>query len=752
MVNISIKTERRKAVLEPIGIAMLISSGIIFIATLFFEDFFFIDDAQNAFLPFYKEMGRILVSGHLPILTTNTFIGSNILVDMVQSPFSPQTILTALLTTQVESFQVAANFLAWLNITLAMLGAYWLGRLLLMRPSYALLLGFIVATNPVFLYIYSASWWNFASAFAWFTISFSALLQFRSNQRAWAFLISVLSLCFLFASAGTHMQFAYIVSFCVLLVLEGYQNRNFNRLINVALIAVCASMISAIPIMLEYVLNSSIIERANGFSNQGNFLVPPWGFILNAFNPFYATYMNVFGGYQFTPIPLAYIGIIAILLFFINNKSVELSFNYKLICSLAIILLILVFSSSHFGPLRWPFRYLPIWSMMVSAIVIFNIEKSIFHFSRKQMYRFGGLIFAVTWIQLFSSESFVFKWKNIGFALLFLILCIGLVKYFIKYKDNPQKRIRLLWLVSVIAWVGMLVQTHSIGDVGLLYNPRLKAGISGIPSNMPSNYVLGLTPNIPSKSSNFDVTDLGSGQFLLYGQKDMRSINGYTPVDHVGIRELLPYPSAQAFFSPYESLKNISQPSTVNPDIFDYQIMNIGYISAWKKDVTPEISTFLTRAGLQSEPFSKNKVLIKPKKIRNVEGSLTYQTIKGSVKFDREDGMMHEWFDVKKVNVDRTLIFSRVYWLGYHVLIDGKEYPVSSYKEALVKVTIPAKVSGKMHLYYEPISWKYSKWTLLFGIVLLGIVFFRLKLSNSSHSADNLDKENNLKFGRHFES
>ena len=446
---------------------MLISFCIVFTSVLFFEDFFFIDDAQNAFLPFYKEIGRIWLSGHLPLLTTNTFLGSNILVDMMHSPFSPQTILTGLLTNHVVSFRVAANFLAWFNITLVIVGVYWLGRILTIRASYAFLLGFIVATNPVFLYVYTASWWNFASAFAWFIVSFAALLQFHLKQGAWDFVIAVLFLCFLFATAGTHMQIAYIISFSLMFVLEVYHNRSFKRFMNIAFIAVCAGLISVIPLMSEYALNSSIIVRASAFSNAGNFAVPSWGNIINAFNPFYATYMNAFGGYSFIPFSMAYVGIISILLLFSDNKSLQFSFNYELIFSLVIILILFVFSSSHFGPMRWPFRYLPVWSMMVSTIVMYHLEKAVFNFSRAQIYRFGCLVFGAAWIQLFSSEYFVFKWKNIGFALLFLFLCIGLVKYFFRFKDHPKKRIQLLWLVTVIAWVGMMAKTHSLGEGGL---------------------------------------------------------------------------------------------------------------------------------------------------------------------------------------------------------------------------------------------------------------------------------------------
>ncbi len=717
------------------GSAMFISMGIVLIATTFFKDFFFIDDAQNAFLPFYKEIGRIILSGHPPVLTTSTFLGTNILVDMVHSPFSPQTIITGLLATHVESFRLAANFLAWFNITLVILGAYWLGRVLTIRPSYALLLGFIVATNPVFLYVYSASWWNFASAFAWFTVSFAALLQFRINQSAWIFLIAVLSLCFLFASAGTHMQFVYIVGFCLVLVFDGYQYRSFYRIMYFTFIAVCAGFISAIPLISEFFLNSNMIERTSDFNNAGNFLVPSWGSLFNAFNPFYSTYIHWFSGYRFIPISLGYVGIISIILYFSDNTKKQNTACYKIVFSIAVLMLVLVFSSSQFGPMRWPFRYLPVWSMMVSSLIVFHIEKSTFHFSREKLCHFGGLVFAASLIQLFSSDNSVFSEKSILFVLLFIFLCIGFVKFFLKYSGKPKNRIRVLWLVTIFAWIGMLTQTQSLGKKGIMpYNPNLTGEISGLLSEPPSSYVLGLTPNIPDKP--LDVADLGSAQFFLYRGKEFKAVNGYTPAGHIGIRKLLPYFSAHGHFVPYETLKNISLPSELRPDLFNYQLLNIGYISAWKNDITPEIYTLLTRAGLQIEPYPVgDRVLISPKKLREVEGSLTYQSISGSVKFDYEDGMTNEWFKVETSSVERVLIFSRVYWPGYHALINGKEYRVSSYKNTLVKVIIPPDVSGQMHLYYEPVSWQYSKWLIIVGVVLCGIVSTRLTSIGSEKNA-----------------
>jgi hypothetical protein len=273
----------------------------------------------------------------------------------------------------------------------------------------------------------------------------------------------------------------------------------------------------------------------------------------------------------------------------------------------------------------------------------------------------------------------------------------------------------------------MLAQSPTLAKKGYIpYNPNITAQALNIPATHLPYYVLGLTPNM--QGNKLDITDIGSAQLLLFGKNTLKAINGYTPVGHNGMRELLPYPSVHGLYKPYESLKNISQPSSVDPVIFDYQLMNIGYISAWKVDITPEISSLLSQAGLQIEPYRlEDRVLIKPKELRPVEGSLTYQSIEGLVKFSHKDGMMHEWFDIRNSTTERILIFSRVYWHGYHAVIDGEEYPVTSYKNALIKVVVPSNVSGQMHLYYEPVSWRFTKWLIIIGILLTIAMLAKLK-------------------------
>lgn len=709
--------------------------AIVLIARWKFQDFFFIDDAQNVFLPFFREMGNIWLSGHVPILTTNTYWGGNILVDMQISPFSPQTILTALLAAKIASLDLIADFFAWLNITLVIMGSYWLGRVLTIRPKYSLLLGFMVATNQVFIYVFCASWWNYASAFAWFVVSFAALLQFRQAQRMQAFCYALLSLCCLFASAGTQMQLAYFVLFVILLIFDYRQYRRATRLLPFCLIGLCAVLIAAVPLMSEYILNKTLIERSSAINNTGNFLVPSWGYVINFFNPFFHTYIHWFGGYKYLPIALGYVGIIALLpLFFYqhaNNKSVDLN----IILAATAAALILLFSSSQLNATRWPFRYFPVAILFMATIIVYFIDKSKLCYSSTRLRYYLWSMGFFSLMQLFSADTSVFKGRNILSVVFFILLCLLLIFPFSKQRKITTYPFSILCIASFLAWLGIILQTNTLAASHLKYSHLSNAISESFPKN---RYVLNLAPI--AGNNHETLSNLFSAQFLLYGVK---SINGYSPVGHNGIQKLFPSTTSHGYFKPQESLHSISQPAEGIAGLFNYQLMNISAICALTSDITPDIAASLNKAGLGIEPYwIKNKLLIQPVTPRLTAGSLTYQTIDGSISLDHSDGMTHEWFNVKPASVKRTLIFSRVYWPGYHALVNEKEYPVVAYKNALVKLELPADISGKLQLYYEPISWQYSKWSMLIGFILIGLAAKTIKLSNMTpykpyHLAEN---------------
>jgi hypothetical protein len=132
----------------------MVSLGIVGVCIARFPDFFFNGDAQNELFPFYREMGRLWLGGHLPILTTKTLWGGNILVDMVLSPFSPQTIFFSIFSVLTTNPRLVADTFAFVNLLFVVGGGYWIGRLIGVRSSLSLLLG-QPSRRRLFFFVYS---------------------------------------------------------------------------------------------------------------------------------------------------------------------------------------------------------------------------------------------------------------------------------------------------------------------------------------------------------------------------------------------------------------------------------------------------------------------------------------------------------------------------------------------------------------------------------------------------------------------
>jgi uncharacterized membrane protein YfhO len=163
------------------------------------------------------------------------------------------------------------------------------------------------------------------------------------------------------------------------------------------------------------------------------------------------------------------------------------------------------------------------------------------------------------------------------------------------------------------------------------------------------------------------------------------------------------------------------------PHVYNYQLFNICRIFTEKIEISKAMRQNIQQAGLTITdiPNTKN-VAITPTIPLKTEGSLSFQSVENSVHLKKTDGMLKEWFTVESRAEIRTLIFARTFYLGYQAFLNGKEIQVTDYKKTLVRIDLPANSSGELHLKYTPVSWKYTKWSLLLGLLLMSATAFQL--------------------------
>ena len=708
---------------------ILFVSLLSLVPTWFFHDFFFIDDAQNASLPTFREMGKIWLSGHLPILTSHTLFGSNFLLEMVYMPFLPQTIITSLAAASSTSLHTPPLVFAWLNLMLTAIAAYWLARLLRLSQGYIVLTVFVLTTNPMFYYLFLTSWWNYAAGYAWLLLTVAALFQLRISQTPISFLLAVASTASLFASAVAQYQIIAALFYGVLIALEFSHRRRFAVMLLIISAGLSAFLIAAVPLMSEYLLSGKWVARTGGFNNNGDFLVPSLDTLLNFFNPFYKSYIHWFDDYQFIPVTLGYAGIIGLipLCFIAFPKSLPIEIKALLIS--AFICFLLTISASQFGLTRWPLRYLPVLDALVAIISIDQIARGTLIISRNRIWLFSLLIASSAWMQLFSAQTDVFTHLQLDGCVLFLILTAFLLRT-IWLAHKAQKSISSGWLIgiSVAAWTGMVLLTSPINAV-MPYSPLPDHIIDDCPIH--SGYSLRLGARDHSSVPITHSAQLQSGRFELYG---IPAINGYSPVGHTGLIKLFPYDTAHGFFKTVPTLDNIIGLSKLgNGKLHDYALFNISCIFAASTDIDQETIDQLTQAGLTVKPAAQPGLLIiRPEITHYHQGSLSFQSAGTPIVFDHSDSPTTEWYAVPYAAYARTLVFSRLYYPGYQAIINGVILQPQPYRNTLVELTLPAGATGKLELTYLPVSWRYSKWSLLAGLLLASLVVWQLSVNNRS--------------------
>jgi hypothetical protein len=711
-----------------VSMVAMVSFAIVGVCVVRFPDFFFIDDNQNYLFPFYREMGRLWLSGHLPILTTKTLFGGDILTDMVLSPFAPQTIFASIFSVLTPGVRRIADTLAFINTFLVVGAAYWIGRIMGVRSSLSLLLGASIATTPVFLCIYQPSSYVSASAFAWMAVAIAALLQLKLRTRAGIFLLAVFSACCLLASAATQQQVFYVVFALVVVMYDFYKSRDIRKLAILCMVGICALLIAALPLMTEYVLNAKHFNRAIGFNNYGNAFAPNWGFLINFFNPLYGSFMS-WGGYRFIPLSLAYAGIVSFVpLLFMRPLPVraihsvkESSVQAQQIFLIGLVTaIVLSFLPSQFGPMRWSFRFLPDAVFCLSILTFYWLDTWVWRNDVKsQMHWAIGLGLAFGLIQLFSADDVVFSYNRLTDLLVFWIL-LGMCIFSATRVGNL--RIFILWFASAGAFVAMVFHYPATG-IGNLRYPALNWEIlRDLGPEVDKGFELSL---IGSLDKVKDSTDMFGAQALATG---VARINGYSAVGHKGFESIFPHTSANGFFFPRETLLNITKKVDLpsgGRDIPVYRLFNIRKIYAWARDITPEIAQRLDQVGLIKRTLLPDgKLVVEPDASPLAQGTLSYGA---GVEHVRDDGPRSEWFEVSSSGQARQLVFSRVTWPGYHAELNGQPLPVGNWENALVALELPAGSSGSLHVYYEPVSWRYTRWGLVAGCCLLGFVMYRFR-------------------------
>ncbi|AAU37272.1 hypothetical protein [[Mannheimia] succiniciproducens] len=679
--------------------SLFLSIAIMFICLYFEKSFFFVDDAQNEFLPFTRQIGNVWLNGEIPFILKNTFIGSNTMIDIHRAIFLPQNIFLSILSVKITSLKIISIIAAFINLFVMSFSALKLSEAFSLTKAAGIVLAFLFCINPIFLYFYLESWWNAAAGQAWFVASLASVAWLMRAFSIKRLLLNVITVLSIFASGWPHSVLVYgflALIFSIFL----YLNKRHNDLILFVLISFSIILI-AIPLYSEYVISGDLINRQSfKFNNVGNFLSTTLNQLLLTFNVTYYHFMHRYGGYSITHIPMGYSSIyILLLICFGSLKNIARNPNSLFLLVLCTVFFILTQTPTEIGPFRYPFRFTPYFSEVLTMLSIFSLEKLGIVKTRARVFLVVLLLSISLLLSIFSLE------ENFGkYAILQFLFFAVTTWYVVRYNSISLKS-----GLPYTAFIFLLMLLAKDSVIGYLSFPDLKNSINMENNYSQGGYILSLTNGKRPKNN---LEDLNSTHFMLYG---LKSINGASPVGNKYISKTISTRSSQAFFNAKETILGLSK---TYKDKCYFDLFGIDTVILNKKDNSSLISQKLSDCGFSERKVKSHDVIYFLRNDFNAKGSVSYHSDTLSINQQISLKNNSEFYQLSGLKGDE-LIFNRVYWYGYRAYINDKEIPLLNYDGLLRIILDHDYQNGVLRLEYFPKSWKYALLIALSGFLLL---------------------------------
>lgn len=678
----------------------IISLFIVFVCSFSNANFFFLDDAQNDYIGYFGKIGKMWLNGEIPFIVKDSIIGQNQLIDLHRSIFLPQNIIVSILFSLTSSYFLVSRILAFMNLWIISFFSQKLGKVLLDKEKFSWILSFLFCINPIFLYVYQASWWSGASSQAWFVVALTSIFLLRKRFCVKYLFLNVFSVLLLLASGWVHSIIAYAVV-VIFMLFEYLKDKEYHKIIIFILISIGIIFIG-INFYSEYIISSKLLNREVGIGNVGNFLSPSFNQIIITFNPVYNHFMNRFGGYMMTYVPIGYSSIFILFLVCFSKNFIGLfnNKNIKFMFKLSITFFVLSQTPTQFNPIQFPFRFLPYLSEMLILFSMYGISISKLEYSKTRQKVFIIILILSSLLAFFAVEEKNDYFKVFKVNVVFVILSIS-------YLYTVAKNKEFKFIHSILYYALMLLLMLFLQSESFLSSPNIRKTVNLKNKFDRNGYFLSLTNGNEDK---INIEDLNSSQFLLF---DIKSINGYSPVGNKKLKELLDTYWSHHFFHEEGTINNLSKKFD---NVCYFDLMNIDSIAIKKEKLTEEMKNKLIGCGYNGKTVENPEVLYYIKDQKNI-GNVSYVSNGISVNKQTADRANLEKYQISSTS-NGFMVLSKPYWRGYRAYVNSKKVNVSDEKGLLKLDNIPKGLNNAtLEIKYFPASWRITLWLGLLGIV-----------------------------------
>ena len=674
--------------------------------------FYFKDDAQNQYMPVFYNIGRCLRHAELPLLSLTNWFGGNFLVEHQFALLNPVSLLLYAVLPSFFKLSDGAAFLACFYYGILFSGCLFLAR------SYRIPLGgaFVVAlafsVNNFIAYWYALSWMPAFFGIAWVVWAWAFMIRCSHSRCDW-----VLAIVFSYLTITAGFPHVSIFWFLVagLLCLHKIYTRDRSGLLDllfVTIITLCLCLPTLIPLFSA----GGLVARPNEFSNSGIF-VPDLRDVLTLSAPMHRSLMMVMSNQPTdTTMPFFFCAWFVVpLLPFLRWKMAGSDRETMFLLILLGLVLLLVLGPERTGPVKWPFRYIPFFHLTLLLFVFRSLDENMASYRKVSLITLSFLLTGISFFMSWQKDALHFDPLMPVLIPFFLILAI------IAARKEPA----FLYLVLASTTFFLFLETRVLFPSNIFFTAlgMDRQGTSPQVNPLPSSYTIYL-------GTRGDLQDPARLKEFQTGNMPLElgtpAINGYSPLWHRSLMRLLCMDTV-GMVCPDAIDKLFSVEPETNSPLVD--LFKINKIIIMKEKYLSRMEPYLTGWKMVSNDhytMTYTRNLPHP----DLPGTVAWIPDTLTILAEGQSVPTKESFRVMPHNSDAPVIFSRLWWSGYHAQLNGMDLVVKPLMGVFVETKLPASDAvQELTLSYTPPFWV-PGWCLALAALSAGFMRVLRKSSN----------------------
>lgn len=676
---------------------------VFFVCEYFHPLFFFMDESARQDGPIFQYIGQEFLHGRWPALSIDVWQGGDLLGENQYGLLNPVTLLTSIVSALCPTTRCGILAIDVIYTLLIWFGATQLARNFGMPRILRSLFAFLLISNNLLIYWFTSNWAEGMIGQTWFVWTL-ACLTVPVLTTPWL----IAGACCLYLAINSGWPHAMIAAtlFTGCLGLTSLIRRDWPRVFALGLILVSA-FVASLPGILATKDWLTVAFRESGFLNHW-FLVPVLSDILNFGSPTLLPHLLAFGGKDiaFPTFYVAWFGWLAFVL--VRPKWEALSTQRLMALAMGGGLMLLVsLGPEQFGPLRWPFRFVPFFQIALLLIILVLVHESP---RRTASLRLALIaMFVVLVPQIITIEMRPANLDNARFVAVLLVVCVGLLAFPVR-RRSPYlfHYVALSILIVFVVMHGLYPFNTSVPDATYEWqDPAFNRHATIDTLKVNDRFAKTITytfTTLPRTRPEHVI----QGYFRLASGE--RFLNGYTPADHTRLAQLLcmDYDGSPACDQALPTLFSKESISAVSYA----DLMRVATVVVGKQNVMPPPSGWhVGEAGNELTRWVRDQPL------GALPGTVSYvgkavalaATPTPQAEASRETHIFEISEAAGKAAPDplaRSIIFARLWWPGYTAEVNGINVPVRAHDGLLARIDLPPDIAGRttVSLAFRPLA------------------------------------------------